>query len=176
MNIRFTVRPDPASQRNLVAALSRVPDEIAKEVMPLCEDHVREGFANVFTLEGPGWRRLKKRTLDIKRRAGLPLKILQRSGMLEDSLTFTSNPWHVCRRVQRGLGDWYSLITSRHPLFLIHTEGVWASGRPSLNRPEGATWIPKRPMAHMTGSDVMEMDRQARATADRVVKHLSGAR
>ena len=162
-----TFRVDPTSEASFVAALKAVPDALAEAVLPVCEDHVRLGIRKVFELEGPGWRSLARRTLYDKRRLGLPLDILVRSGDLRASLTERSNRYHRCDRVRHRGGMWRSTISSRHPLFLIHTEGRWESGI------RGSAWIPPRPMAHMTTDDVRAMEAQARKAADDKLRELS---
>lgn len=166
----FLIRASPASEANLVRALQAVPDELASAVLPLCEDHVRLGIRRVFALEGPGWQRLSRRTLYDKRRMGLPLDILVRSGDLRNSLTEATHRYHRCDRVRHRDGVWRSTISSRHPLFLIHTEGRWASGI------HGRSFIPMRPMAQMTREDVAAMAIQATQAADAKLREISYGR
>lgn len=163
----FTIHVDPMSQANLARAIKAVPDKLAEVVLPLCEDHVRLGIRKVFALEGPGWQKLARRTLYDKQRMGLPLDILVRSGDLRDSLTEESNRYHRMQRVKHRGGGWRSTISSSHPLFLIHTEGRWSSGI------HGRSFIPGRPMAHMTTDDVRAMAMQAKRAADHQIGVLS---
>lgn len=171
--IQLRVRPDPASSRNFAEALRQVPGAIAERILPLCADHVRMGFAHVFDLGGPGWHALHKTTLGQKRRKGLPLKILVRSGSLKASLTDLLDPYHIEEYLGHGHGGrWAVHISSRHPLFLLHTMGAhFTSGGIRVAR--GLHFIPARPMAHMTISDIHIMDAQARSAADQVLQELS---
>lgn len=142
--------------------------------MPLLEDHIRLGFAHVFDIGGPGWAPLSRKTIYTKVRLGYPLKILIRTGGLRESFTNEGSPYHHCRRTHPAEGHHRAVLFSTHPFFMVHEEGAHFVKRRTAKEGETMGFIPARPMAHMTRTDVIEMAQQAKLAADETLARLSG--
>ena len=82
---------------------------------------IRDGYAEAFDREGPGWASLSAPYLAAKLRDGFAPRILVRTGELRESYTNAEHPDHVDER-----GGETVVVGSAHRLAAIHQNGYVA--------------------------------------------------